>query len=311
MFGCLRRIAWSIALFHLLYRCEVAAKMSCYAKMLKQNVYKGLCGDLEYEEPEGEVLKKVSSLARVIRGSGRVLIHTGAGISTACGVPDFRGPQGVWTLEHKGLVNDKAVSFEEAVPSFAHRAIVALMRAGIVQHVVTQNVDGLHLRSGVPRSKLSEIHGSAFAELCEDCGVEVVRDWEVGSIGLKKTGNSCEACGGDLRDRLCDWDSILPEDEMERAIEEHKKADLVIVLGSSLRIRPAGNFPMRTKRKNGKAQEGKIVIVNLQKTHLDKNCDLRFFARIDLVMKHLMKELGIEVLECQQMNKEKTRGTEC
>ena len=100
-----------------------------------------------------------------------------------------------------------------------------------------------------------------------------------------------------MRDRLCDWDSPLPEKELARAEQEHKKADLVIVLGSSLRIRPAGNFPLKTKRpqkKFGKLTPGKIVIVNLQETHIDKQCTVRVFAKCDEVMQLVMKELGIE-----------------
>lgn len=94
---------------------------------------------------------------------------------------------------------------------------------------------------------------------------------------------------------MCDWDSNLPQDQLEKAELEHKKADLVIVVGSSLRIRPAGNFPMKTKRQQirvGKPQQGKIVIINLQETHLDRQCELRIFSKCDSIFEQLMERLN-------------------
>ncbi|KAJ3295661.1 NAD-dependent protein deacetylase sirtuin-6 [Rhizoclosmatium sp. JEL0117] len=263
-----------------------------YAARLQPIADKGKCGDPEIEEPLDNVAEKVAQLAQMILANrGRTIIHTGAGISTSAGVPDFRGPNGVWTRELNGLSPPDGTAFGVAEPTRTHFAINELVAAGLVRHVVSQNVDGLHVRSGLPRDCISEVHGTAFTEWCSKCEKEWRTEDEVHTIGLKKTGNKCRDCSAELRDMLCDWDSPLPDHEMDRAIEEHRTATLVICCGTSLRIRPAGLWPLRTKRKHGKEREGQICIINLQKTSLDKQAACRVFARVDTVFDMLMKEL--------------------
>jgi mono-ADP-ribosyltransferase sirtuin 6 len=117
------------------------------------------------------------------------VVFTGAGISTSIGIPDFRGPTGVWTLQRAGKPIPKPkVTFSVARPSLTHMVIVALLRSGKVTYIVSQNVDGLHLRSGVPRSLLAELHGNCFAERCSKCGKEHVRDFEVETVGMGGEG---------------------------------------------------------------------------------------------------------------------------
>ncbi|KAI8609622.1 DHS-like NAD/FAD-binding domain-containing protein [Chytriomyces sp. MP71] len=266
-----------------------------YAERLLPIADKGVCGDAETHETHAAVAAKVAQLAHLLRdANGRALVHTGAGISTAAGVPDFRGPNGVWTCELQSKPKPHGVKFGDAKPTLTHKAINTLIEHGFLSHV---NVDGLHTRSGLPREVLSEVHGTAFAEWCKKCNKEWRTETEVATIGLKKTGNKCLICGTPLRDMLCDWDSQLPDDECARAIEEHKKAQLVICVGSSLRIRPAGLWPMKTKRKGKGEPPGKIALINLQKTHIDKQCDIRIFAKCDLVFQMLLKELGLQILE--------------
>ena len=86
------------------------------------------------------------------------------------GIPDFRGPKGVWTLEQQGKEVETDVTFEDAIPTLTHMALVGLVEAGVVKHIVSQNVDGLHLKSGLSRDNLSELHGNMFMEKCEKCG---------------------------------------------------------------------------------------------------------------------------------------------
>ena len=128
---------------------------------------------------------------------------------------DFRGPNGVWTKQRRGEALPKAsIAFEHARPSITHQALLALQRSGKLKYLVSQNVDSLHLRSGFPREQLAELHGNCFAERCDACGKEYVRDFELCSVGFKSTGRRCTACKGALRDHCLDWDNALPEDEV-------------------------------------------------------------------------------------------------
>ena len=102
-------------------------------------------------DSDDELERKIIELSKLIRESKHLVFHTGAGISTSCGIPDFRGPKGVWTLEAKGEKPTFDVTFKTAKPSFTHMAIVQLEKEGYLKFVVSQNVDGLHLKSGFPR----------------------------------------------------------------------------------------------------------------------------------------------------------------
>lgn len=143
------------------------------------------------------------------------------------------------------------VSFTVAKPSFTHATLVALMNSGKLTYIVSQNVDGLHLRSGIPRDKLAELHGNCFAERCKKCRKEYVRDFEVETVGFKYTGRMCTVpgCGGKLHDHVLDWEDALPVDELQTSEQHALEADLAICLGTSLQITPACNLPLKTIRK--------------------------------------------------------------
>ena len=117
-----------------------------------------------------ELDQKCAELAELLRTSRHAVFHTGAGVSTSAGIPDFRGPQGVWTLEKRKRKVEGGVSFTEAQPTPTHRAIQALVAREMAVFVVSQNVDGLHLKSGLPREHLAELHGNVMVERCERCG---------------------------------------------------------------------------------------------------------------------------------------------
>eukprot|EP00887_Chlorella_sp_A99_P002716 scaffold6.g2716.t1 len=243
-----------------------------------------------YDSPE-EVERKVEQLAELVRQAKRIVAFTGAGISTACGIPDFRGPNGIWTLQRAGrpLPRPK-VGFAHARPSLTHQALLALMEGGKLTYLVSQNVDGLHLRSGVPRARIAELHGNCFAERCARCETEYIRDFEIETVGFKRTGRRCSqpGCGGALVDHILDWEDELPPDELELSEKHAAEADLAICLGTSLQITPVCNLPLRatrTYKSLGKDQPGKLVIVNLQKTQHDnkaaKSGGLVIHARCD------------------------------
>uniref|UniRef100_A0A9L0IF65 protein acetyllysine N-acetyltransferase n=1 Tax=Equus asinus TaxID=9793 RepID=A0A9L0IF65_EQUAS len=242
-----------------------------YAAGLSPYADKGKCGLPEIFDPPDELERKVWELAQLVWQSSNVVFHTGAGISTASGIPDFRGPHGVWTMEERGLAPRFDTTFEMARPTQTHMALVQLERVGLLRFLVSQNVDGLHVRSGFPRDKLAELHGNMFVEECVKCKTQYVRDTVVGSMGLKATG------------RLCTMAKA-------RGLRACRHADLSITLGTSLQIRPSGNLPLATKRRGGR-----LVIVNLQPTKHDRHADLRIHGYVDEVMTRLMKHLGLEI----------------
>uniref|UniRef100_A0A2K6BFH8 protein acetyllysine N-acetyltransferase n=1 Tax=Macaca nemestrina TaxID=9545 RepID=A0A2K6BFH8_MACNE len=236
-----------------------------YAAGLSPYADKGKCGLPEIFDPRRSWSGKVWEL------SSHVVFHTGAGISTASGIPDFRGPHGVWTMEERGLAPKFDTTFESARPTQTHMALVQLERVGLLRFLVSQNVDGLHVRSGFPRDKLAELHGNMFVEECAKCKTQYVRDTVVGTMGLKATGRLCTVAKA-------------------RGLRACRNADLSITLGTSLQIRPSGNLPLATKRRGGR-----LVIVNLQPTKHDRHADLRIHGYVDEVMTRLMKHLGLEI----------------
>ena len=234
---------------------------------------------------------KMRELVRLLQAAKHVVVHTGAGVSTSAGIPDFRGPNGVWTLQKRGQPLPAAIcAFELARPTYTHMALLALQRAGKLAYLVSCNVDCLHQRSGFPRHQLAELHGNCFAERCSRCGAEAVRDFEQTTVGFKRTGRTCVHCGGSMRDQALDWDDALPPRELELAEQHSKKADLVITLGTSLQIHPACNLPLKTVKAGGK-----LVVVNLQPTPKDKAAALVIRRRCDDVLRVVMAALQLQV----------------
>ncbi|KAK3100799.1 hypothetical protein FSP39_025465 [Pinctada imbricata] len=270
-----------------------------YSAGLSPYEHKGKCGQPETFDTCDSVRDKVYQLAELVRNSKHLVVHTGAGISTSAGIPDFRGPKGVWTLEERGEIPNVDVTFEKARPTKTHMALVALEKAGIVKYVITQNIDGLHVRSGFPRNRLSELHGNMFVEECDKCGAQFIRANSVPTMALRPTGNPCtftksggRLCRGRMHDTILDWEDSLPERDLEMADEHSKKADLSLTLGTSLQIVPSGNLPLRAKK-----NDGKLVIVNLQTTKHDKKADIKINTYVDDVMIQLCNSLGITIPE--------------
>jgi len=220
----------------------------------------------EYEEEQAVLNKKVNKLAEMINNSNCVVFYTGAGISTSANIPDFRGPNGVWTLRDQGKAPpalNKALSQFE--PTLCHMAMVQLINKGKVHFLTSQNVDGLHLKSGIPSEKLAELHGNCFLETCEKCHRKYYRSFsvpehnsteiDVSSLEWSQifhmTGRLCKdpSCKGILRDSIINFGETLPAVELNNATENAKKSDLAVCWGSSLRVSPACDLPRKTKKK--------------------------------------------------------------
>lgn len=277
-----------------------------YASRLSPYPHKGVTGLPEIEDSARAIKAKLRRLVDMVRSAASVVALTGAGISTSAGIPDFRGPRGIWTLEdeeakrrkkqrtqvlqrsrrRKEKTDISGATFEDAVPTKTHRALVALERAGKLSFCATQNVDGLDLRAGMARDKLAILHGCVFTERCENCATEYVRDHDVGGISFQPTGRLCDKCGGTLRDTVLDWEDDLPDGEWDMTMRAFRQADLALCLGTSLRITPAADLPLEATQ---------FVIVNLQETPHDKQAALVIRARVDDVMSFLLEELDLHL----------------
>ncbi|CAK9295619.1 unnamed protein product [Gordionus sp. m RMFG-2023] len=140
-----------------------------YSQQLSPYPNKGKCGARELFDKQNDLLTKSNLLSEMLKNSPYTVFLTGAGISTSCGIPDFRGPKGIWTLENKGESCKTDITFDQAEPSLTHKAITKLDKLGMIEYLISQNVDGLHVKSGFPSHKLAEIHGNMFARQCHIC----------------------------------------------------------------------------------------------------------------------------------------------
>ncbi len=221
----------------------------------------------------------IEQVAELMAGSERILFFTGAGISTASGIPDFRGPQGVWRSRRPVYYDqfmssaparqrywqqklEDRLAFGDAEPNDVHRAIVRLEEAGVVEMVVTQNVDGLHRIAGTSREGLVEIHGTNGEIECQTCGerTDPAAHFDV----FSGTGEApvCQ-CGGHLKPATISFGQSLRQADVRRAFDAAGRADLVLALGSTLSVEPAASIPLA-------AQAGvPYVIVNQGPTEHD------------------------------------------
>lgn len=237
----------------------------------------------EYFSAPEEIKKQIKLLAEAISKGGCVA-YTGAGISTSSNLLSYRGPEGVWTKLEKGQEPQHKIAMEDAVPSSAHTALHHLMNAKLLDFVVSTNIDGLHRKSGIEASQLAELHGNIFLEICRDCKHQFWRDFNVvASQEDHLTGRQCTECNGPLMDSIIHFKEGLNPDTFERARAASAIAKTALVLGTSLRVRPAKDLP---------AMAEKMFIVNLQKTPHDERAVGVIRARTDLVMALLMQELG-------------------
>jgi len=229
----------------------------------------------------------VTRLQDLVRHAGTVIPFTGAGISTECGIPDFRSPGGLWTkfapiqfdefLASQEARNESwrrrfamQDQFGAAQPGRGHRALASLYRAGKAPAVITQNIDNLHQASGIAPEHVVELHGNTTYALCLDCKARYELPWVRARMDA---GNGCApdcpACGGFIKTATVSFGQAMPEAAMQCAEALTQACDLFVAIGSSLVVWPAAGFPLMARR-NG----ARLVVINREPTEFDDIADL-------------------------------------
>ena len=226
-----------------------------------------------------------AALADAFRVAKRAVVFTGAGVSTESGIPDFRSPDGLWSrmapIEFQDFLQSEEARLAdwerrfamgrlvgECQPNGAHRAVAHLVDRGVVSLVVTQNIDGLHARAGVPREKLVELHGNADRAECLDCGNAMSIAEAHAIVTKQERSPRCHACGGLVKVAVVSFGQSMPEDEMQRAMEASVEADLFVAAGSSLVVYPAAAFPQIAREAGAR-----LVVANREPTDQDSSAD--------------------------------------
>ena len=234
----------------------------------------------------------VEQLREMLVAVNRGIVFTGAGISTESGIPDFRGPGGIWTkyrpIDFQEFLASQAAQREywhrkfathdavvQAEPNQGHRAVAELVKRGKVSAVITQNIDGLHQASGIPTDRVIELHGNTTYAHCLDCGREYDLEPIRQAFLADETLPVCETCSGLVKTATISFGQAMPEVAMQRANKVSLDCDLFLAIGSSLTVYPAAGFPALAKK-----NRADLVIINREPTGLDDLADLVIHAEI-------------------------------
>ena len=253
----------------------------------------------------------IEDARRLVDAAARVVVLTGAGVSTASGIPDFRGPQGLWTTDPAAERLSSIDSYVESAevrstvwggalrrransvqPNAAHRVLVAFERTGKLTALITQNVDGLHVAAGSDPSLVIEVHGSPRLTRCLRCNAQVATNDVLERVAAGDLDPRCTAtvgddpCGGILKTAVVSFGESLPRQEFARAEYLAKSCELLICIGSTLTVAPVSNLvPKATSR------GARLVIINAQPTPYDEEADVIVRGDITTVLGTV---LGVE-----------------
>jgi len=242
--------------------------------------------------------ERIDDVRRRIDAAERVVVLTGAGISTESGIPDFRGPRGVWTrnpaAEKQSTIQNYLADAEvrkaawrarvdspawSAEPNAGHRALVALERRGKLHALVTQNIDELHQRAGSSADKVVEVHGSMRRVMCWQCGRRAPMEEALARVRAGEDDPHCPVCGGIQKSDTISFGQALVPDVIERALRVASEADLLLAVGTTLQVQPvAGMVPIAARA------GADVVIVNDQPTAMDALADVVVRAQIGAVL---------------------------
>ena len=233
-------------------------------------------------------MDQIDLVRRWIRESTRIVALTGAGISTESGIPDFRGPQGIWTTNPKAkklsninyYMSDPKVRklawqqrlvhpAWQAVPNAGHHALAELERTGKLHALITQNIDGLHQRAGNTPDKVIEVHGTVHEYVCMSCDNRGAMQVVLNRVRAGEDDPPCLDCGGILKSATISFGQALVPEVIERAMQAAAEADLLLAIGSTLQVYPVASVVPRAK-----AAGARVVIVNAGPTRLDDIADI-------------------------------------
>lgn len=249
-----------------------------------------------------EAAAALAAVAEWVRAANRVLVFTGAGISTESGIPDFRGPNGLWRTNDPAMatiqvyVADPEVRrmrwrarltspIDAAEPNAGHRAIADLERMGRVEVVVTQNIDGLHQRAG--SSRVIELHGNTREATCLSCHDRMPVARVLSRVEEGDEDPRCERCGGILKTATISFGQRLIDADVERGMVEARRSDVCLAVGSTLAVWPAAGVALTAARAGNR-----LVIVNEGATELDDVAALVLSGRAGTILPRLVAALG-------------------
>ena len=260
-------------------------------------------------EPTAE--EKIGRVAEMITEAKRVVVFTGAGVSTESGIPDFRSPGGLWTkFDPEDFTIDKFLSspetrrkqwrfllssdlLKDAAPNAAHKAIAELEALGRLDCVITQNIDNLHQKAGNHSNKVYELHGNMHWIRCLECSDRYPLEEILRESGASTEVPSCRRCGGILKPDVIFFGESLPEETLQDATRHANRCDLMIVVGSSLVVYPAAYLPFYAKQSGAR-----LVIINLTSTPADRTAEVVIHASAGEVMGRIFAEVKARLLGC-------------
>jgi len=255
--------------------------------------------------------EQIGRVAEMITQARRIVVFTGAGVSTESGIPDFRSPGGLWTkFDPEDFTIDRFLDspetrrrqwrlllagglLKDASPNAAHAAIAELETLGRLDCVITQNIDNLHQKAGNDPGRVYELHGNLHWIRCLACGGRYPLREILGESGASPDPPSCRRCGGMLKPDVIFFGEALPDATLREATHRANTCDLMIVVGSSLVVYPAAYMPFYAKQSGAK-----IVIVNLTPTPADRTADAVIRASAGEVMGRILTAVKARLAGC-------------